>query len=168
MLLVQRKQCSPFSELSFACRSGALCSGQLENLRCSLHMNVFMFLNYIFHSCLVLFCFCHVLHFKICCPARIFWLHEDGSLGGLFTTLHFIFLSSALFDFTCIFSSGLPWWLSGKEFTFQCRTPGFDPWVSKIPGGGNGNPLQCSCLENPRDGRTWWAAIYGVIQSRTD
>ena len=34
-------------------------------------------------------------------------------------------------------------------------------------GGGNGNPLQCSCLENPRDGRAWWAAIYGVAQSRT-
>ena len=32
---------------------------------------------------------------------------------------------------------------------------------------GNGNPLQCSCLENPRDGGTWWAAIYGVAQSRT-
>ena len=34
-------------------------------------------------------------------------------------------------------------------------------------GEGNGNPLQCSCLENPRDGRTWWAAVYGVAQSRT-
>ena len=31
--------------------------------------------------------------------------------------------------------------------------------------GGNGNPLQCSCLENPRDGGAWWAAIYGVTQS---
>ena len=34
-------------------------------------------------------------------------------------------------------------------------------------GEGNGNPLQCSCLENPRDGGTWWAAIYGVAQSQT-
>ena len=34
-------------------------------------------------------------------------------------------------------------------------------------GGGNGNPLQCSCLENPRDGGAWWAAVYGVAQSRT-
>ena len=34
-------------------------------------------------------------------------------------------------------------------------------------GEGNGNPLQCSCLENPRDGGAWWAAIYGVAQSRT-
>ena len=34
-------------------------------------------------------------------------------------------------------------------------------------GEGNGNPLQCSCLENPRDGGAWLAAVYGVAQSRT-
>ena len=34
-------------------------------------------------------------------------------------------------------------------------------------GEGNGHPLQCSCLENPRDGGAWWAAVYGVAQSRT-
>ena len=34
-------------------------------------------------------------------------------------------------------------------------------------GDGNGIPLQYSCLENPRDGVAWWAAVYGVTQSRT-
>ena len=34
-------------------------------------------------------------------------------------------------------------------------------------GEGNGNPLQCSCLENPRDGGAWWAAIHWVTQSQT-
>ena len=34
-------------------------------------------------------------------------------------------------------------------------------------GEGNGNSLQCSCRENPRDGGAWWAAVYGVAQSRT-
>ena len=34
-------------------------------------------------------------------------------------------------------------------------------------GEGNGNPLQCSCLENPRDGGAWWAVVYGVTQSQT-
>ena len=34
-------------------------------------------------------------------------------------------------------------------------------------GKGNGNPLQCSCLESPRNGGAWWAAVYGVVQSRT-
>ena len=38
--------------------------------------------------------------------------------------------------------------------------------LSRI-GEGNGNPLQCSYLENPRDGEAWWAAVYGVAQSRT-
>ena len=34
-------------------------------------------------------------------------------------------------------------------------------------GEGNGNPLQCSCLENPRDGGAWWAAVYGFAKSQT-
>ena len=34
-------------------------------------------------------------------------------------------------------------------------------------GEGNGTPLQCSCLENPRDGGAWWAVVYGVAQSQT-
>ena len=34
-------------------------------------------------------------------------------------------------------------------------------------GEGNGNPLQCSCLENPRDRGAWWASVYGVAQSQT-
>ena len=34
-------------------------------------------------------------------------------------------------------------------------------------GEGNGNPLQCSCLENPWDGGAWWAAVYGVTESDT-
>ena len=34
-------------------------------------------------------------------------------------------------------------------------------------GEGNGNPLQCSCLENPKDGGSWWAAVYGVAKSQT-
>ena len=34
-------------------------------------------------------------------------------------------------------------------------------------GEGNGNPIQCSCLENPRDCRAWWAVVYGATQSQT-
>ena len=40
-------------------------------------------------------------------------------------------------------------------------------WVEITSGEGNGNPLQCSCLENPVDGGAWWAAVYGVAQSRS-
>ena len=39
--------------------------------------------------------------------------------------------------------------------------------ISTLNGEGNGNPLQCSCLENPRDREAWWAALYGVAQSQT-
>ena len=69
----------------------------------------------------------------------------------------------------CWMESNLPWiqsqvWVpghcggaSGKEPISQCRRhkrPGFDPWLSKIPGGGHGNPLQCSSLENPHRQRS--------------
>ena len=42
------------------------------------------------------------------------------------------------------------------------------PQVDRDSGEGNGNPLQYSCLENPRDPGAWWAAVYGVAQSRND
>ena len=41
------------------------------------------------------------------------------------------------------------------------------PFSLSCIGEGNGNPFQCSCLENPRDGGAWWAAVYGVAQSWT-
>ena len=43
----------------------------------------------------------------------------------------------------------------------------FDLWVGKIPGEGNGNPLQYTCLENPMDGGAWEAAVHGVAKSQT-
>jgi len=61
----------------------------------------------------------------------------------------------------------LPWWLRGKESACQAGDAGWIPGLRKSPEGGNSNPLQCSCLENPRDGGAWWAAVYGVAQSRT-
>ena len=56
-----------------------------------------------------------------------------------------------------------PW---GREESDTTERLHFDFSLSCI-GEGNGNPLQCSCLENPRDGEAWWAAVYGVAQSRT-
>ena len=41
------------------------------------------------------------------------------------------------------------------------------PGSGRSPGEGNGNPLQYSCLENPREGEAWWATIHGVPKSRT-
>ena len=39
------------------------------------------------------------------------------------------------------------------------RDTGSTPGLGRSPGEGNGSPLQCSCLENPRDGGAWWAAV---------
>ena len=54
-----------------------------------------------------------------------------------------------------VFGCGIPF-LVGSRATSLSRI-----------GEGNGNPLQYSCLENPRDRGAWWAAVYGVAQSRT-
>ena len=56
-----------------------------------------------------------------------------------------------------------PWGLEELDTTERLH---FHFSLSYI-GEGNGNPLQCSCLENPRDGGAWWAAVYGVAQSQT-
>ena len=63
----------------------------------------------------------------------------------------------------------IPWTEEpGKLQSMGSLTVGHDSMtsLSRI-GEGNGNPLQYSCLENPRDGGAWWAALYGVAQSRT-
>ena len=56
-----------------------------------------------------------------------------------------------------------PW---GREASDMTERLHFHFSLSCI-GEGNGNPLQCSCLENPRDGGAWWATVYGVAQSQT-
>ena len=72
-------------------------------------------------------------------------------------------------------SSTLAWkipWAEepGRLQSMGSRRVGHD-WATSVSlsciGEGNGNPLQCSCLENPRDGGAWWAAVYGVAQSWT-
>ena len=60
----------------------------------------------------------------------------------------------------------------GRPQSMGSQRVGHD-WVTSLSlslscfGEGNGNPLQCSCLENPRDGAAWWAAVSGVAQSWT-
>ena len=51
-----------------------------------------------------------------------------------------------------------------KAYACNAGDPGSIPESGRFPGEGNGNPFQCSCLENPRDGGAWWAAVYGVAQ----
>ena len=56
-----------------------------------------------------------------------------------------------------------PWGLEESDTTERLHFHLSLPLI----GEGNGTPLQCSCLENPRDGGAWWAAVYGVAHSRT-
>ena len=56
-----------------------------------------------------------------------------------------------------------PWGREESDMTERLHFP----FSLSCIGEGNGSPLQCSCLENPRDGGAWWAAICGVAQSRT-
>ena len=71
-------------------------------------------------------------------------------------------------------SSTLAWKIPWTEEPGGLQTPESDTterlhfhFSLSCIGEGNGNPLQCSCLENPRDGGAWRAAVYGVAQSRT-
>ena len=47
------------------------------------------------------------------------------------------------------------------------RDTGSIPWSGRSPGGGNGNPVQYSCLENPMDRGAWQATVHGVVKSQT-
>ena len=65
---------------------------------------------------------------------------------------------------------GLSWWLGGKDSACNvgdARDMGFIPGSGRYPGGGNGNPLQYSCLEYPMDRGIWWTTVHRVTQSQT-
>ena len=70
-------------------------------------------------------------------------------------------------------SSTLAWKIPWMEEPGRLQSMGllrvWQDWATSLSrtGEGNGNPLQCSCLENPRNGAAWWAAVYGVTQSWT-
>ena len=74
-------------------------------------------------------------------------------------------------------SSTLAWKIHGQRSLVGCSPWGREEsdtterlhlhFSLSCIGEGNGNPLPCSCLKNPRDGGAWWATVYGVAQSRT-
>ena len=66
-----------------------------------------------------------------------------------------------------IWGSELPWWLSGKESACSAGELGSVPGLGRSLGGGNGNPLQYSCLRNPVDRGAWQGTVHGVAKSWT-
>ena len=62
---------------------------------------------------------------------------------------------------------GFPCGSDGKESACNVGGLGSIPRLGRSPRGGNGNPLQYSCLENSMDRGAWWAPVYGVTKSQT-
>ena len=103
-------------------------------------------------------------------------LPSDALLQHLLSYLGFSYLGCGVSLHSCS-SKAQPLLLTLDEGYLLTATPSdlecgvaeqlhFHFSLSRI-GEGNGNPLQCSCLENPRDGGVWWAAVYRVAQNRT-
>ena len=63
--------------------------------------------------------------------------------------------------------TAVPCWLSGEESACKAGDPGSIPGSGRSPGGGHGNPLHYSCLENPTDRGAWRATVHGVTESDT-
>ena len=99
----------------------------------------------------------------------MFWALHTKVTGSCYTSsFKIMFLKLSKFE-TKVSTSKfrLPWWLSGREPTHQCRRRRFDPWLEKSPGGEHGNLLQYACLENPKDRGVWQATVHGVTKSGT-
>ena len=72
------------------------------------------------------------------------------------------------YTYTCIYSSSKgPGGSDGKESARNAGHLGSIPGSGRAPAEGNGNPLQCSCLENPMDRGAWQAIVHGVAKSQT-
>ena len=63
--------------------------------------------------------------------------------------------------------TGCPGGSDGKESACRAGDPGSLSGLWRFPGGGHGNPLQYSCLENPMDRGAWWVTVHGVANSQT-
>ena len=68
---------------------------------------------------------------------------------------------------TIMEGTGFPGGAVVKKPTANAGDAGSAPGLGRPPEGRHGNPLHCSCLQNPRNGGAWWAALYGVTQSDT-
>ena len=64
-------------------------------------------------------------------------------------------------------NNGLPGGSDGKASVYNVRDLGSIPGLGIFPGEGNGNPLECSCLENSMDRGAWLATVHGVTKSQT-
>ena len=111
----------------------------------------------------------------------LFWFCTFYGFRQVFNDMHHYVIIQRIFNTLKILSekamaphsSTLAWKIPWVEEPGRLQSMGSwrvgHDWVTSLShiAKRNGNPLQCSCLENPRDGGAWWAAIYGITQSWT-
>ena len=73
-----------------------------------------------------------------------------------------------MYIYICMYIYGVPWCLSGKESTCQCRRRRFDSWVGKMPWRRKWQPIPVFLLGKSHGQRSWWAAVHGVARVRHD
>ena len=107
---------------------------------------------------------CTCVYFFVYIPSS-----RSSECRAALSVLYSSFPLASYFDMSVLLSQsgGFPGGSEGKMSARNAGDLGLIPGMGRSPGEGNGNPLQCSCLENPRVGGAWWAAVYGVAQSRT-
>ena len=96
---------------------------------------------------------------KVCGNQMTLWINLSSHIACVYGGI-LICLSLDVFIFLVQYVCGVPQCLSAGD-------AGSLPRSRRSPGGGHGNPLQYSCLENPMDKRAWWATIHRVAKSRT-
>ena len=92
---------------------------------------------------------------------------ERSQLGGCWMNLFNTDNNNNMNMMMTMMLSGLPCWLSGKESASNAGHKCSIPESGRSPGGGNGNPLQYSCLGNTMDQEASWATVHGVAKSQT-
>ena len=94
-------------------------------------------------------------------------IYFHGMRFYFYCSLFIVSLSLGLEKLLVTVSKGFPGGSAGKESACNAGDMGFIPGSGRSPGGGNSNPLQYSCLDNPMDRGAWWATVHGVTKSQT-